>query len=351
MSRWRLAWPVAVGLLGAGLIALAAVRASRTTRGPASVPAATPGAVAVINGVAVVEMGLVQQRLSGVASAPIRAAAAPSAAKAYGVVMDLQPLADWRGHYVAAVALSGAARVRADTATAELERQRGLYRDGRNVSLRSLQAAGAGARAAGAAQAVAGARLQALRVQALQQFGPVLARWAGEGGATLQRLLQRREVLLRVALPPGALPPPRTLDVEMAVGSRRRARRVGAVARVDPPSQGDEQLFVLDAPLPANASVVVDLPAADGVATGSLVPLRAVVWTAGQPWVYVQRDASHFTRLPLLDATESAAGYFVPRGLTPGEPVVTQGAGLLLSQEQIAPPGASGCRDPECDDD
>jgi membrane fusion protein, multidrug efflux system len=95
--------------------------------------------------------------------------------------------------------------------------------------------------------------------------------------------------------------------------------------------------------------VIAALPA-PAVAGGVFVPLSAAIWYADQPWAYVRRDASHFARVPLLQATETSDGYIAHGGIAAGASVVTQGAGLLLSQEQTPPPNAAPCKDPECDD-
>ena len=91
------------------------------------------------------------------------------------------------------------------------------------------------------------------------------------------------------------------------------------------------------------------LPTSAQTTQGTFVPSSAVVWYAGQPWVYVQDRPTRFARRPLGRAAEAAGGFFVTEGLQPGERVVTGGAGLLLSEEQRPPPGGAGCKDPECD--
>jgi membrane fusion protein, multidrug efflux system len=320
----------------------------------ASVPAAAPAAaispVSVMNGLTVVEIKPSVQRASGLQEQTIGpAAATQGGATAYGVVMDLQPLLDWRGKYAGAQAQDGAARTQWGVARAELERQRQLRADDQNASLKSVQVAQAEeARAHSAAMAADGS-LRALQADALQQFGPVLAGWARGGQGPMPQLAARHASLVGMAL--GERAPPRTLQVSLGSGPRWNATWIGRAARADPRLGAGLQVYLVPGSLPANASVIAALPAAATPdTTGVFVPLSAVVWYADQPWAYVRRDASHFARVPLLQATETPDGYIAHGGVAAGASVVTQGAGLLLSQEQTPPPNAAPCKDPECDD-
>jgi hypothetical protein len=58
------------------------------------------------------------------------------------------------------------------------------------------------------------------------------------------------------------------------------------------------------------------------------VPRDAIVSFQGRSWVYVQRDATHFSR-------REVAGPFVTN-IAPGTRVVTTGAQELLSEEMRA---------------
>lgn len=307
------------------------------------------GAVSVVDGVTVVQLAAAVQRRSGLVAAPVAAAEVASESTVYGVVVDLQPLVDWHARFVTATAQAQAARSQQAAAEAELERTRALYDDARNASRKALDAAQASAQRERAAAQAAAAMLDALREQAAQQFGPVLAGWAVADGADLRRLLGRRDSI--VAIAPGAQvqAPPRALSVAMGGGARLPATWLSAAPQADARLGAGLQWYRVAAPLPANANVQAFLPATVG-RQGVFVPSQAVIWYADQPWTYVRRDASHFARVPLLGATETDGGFVAPAGIAPGQQVVTQGAGLLLSQEQLPPPGAPACKDPECDD-
>jgi hypothetical protein len=332
------------------IVLLLAVLAWWLARPASTPPAATPASpVSVVDGITVVQLAPAVQQRSGLVVRPVATASGVGAdATALGVVLDLQPVLDWRAHYVAAAAQSEATRTAWAVAQAELTRLRKLYADEQNVSLKAVQAAEAEEQRAHAAAQAATASQRALQVDALQQFGAVLAAWAAGAPGPMQQLAQHRSVLVGIALDPATGPPPKALQVSLAQGPSFNASWIGTSAQADARLGAPLQTYVVAASLPTHASVVAHLP---GGRTGGgvLVPLSAVIWYADQPWAYVQRDASHFARLPLLQPIETAEGYIAHGGIAAGAQVVTQGAGLLLSQEQTPPPGAPHCKDPECD--
>lgn len=311
---------------------------------PPAAPASRP--ISVIDGMTVVELSLAMQRRAGVQSQPLRLAAAPVGATTNGVVLDLQPLVVWASKLTGAEATAAAARAQAQAADADLARTRALYRDDQIVSLKSLQAAQSSAALATANARAAEAALKALRSEGRLTFGEAIASdIEHHAGLSL-----RDHAVIRVAMTSAGLAP-RTVQVAYGSGQPAPARWLSRAPQADAQLGADVQLYEADRALPADASVVVHLPGAASVGQGIFVPLQAVVWYADQPWVYVQRDPTHFARVALIDAQEQPEGFFVPQGLRAGQQVVTRGAGLLLSQEQTPPPGSgSGCKDPECDD-
>lgn len=319
---------------------------SRRAGAPPPPPQASP--VSVVNGLSVVMLQPSVQRASGLLEQTVGAApASAQGGTAYGLVMDVQPLVDWRGKYTAAQAQAQAARVQWAVAQAELERLRKLHADDQNASLKAVQAAQADEERARSAAQAAAASLRALQADALQQFGSVLAGWAQGRPGPLEQVLSHRSSLVSIALGDRAAPP--TLQVSLGSGPRWTSRWVGPAMQADPHLGPGLQVYLVPAGLPTHASVLAWLAVAADDA-GVFVPLPAVVWYADQPWAYVRRDASHFARVPLLQATETVDGYVAHGGIAAGASVVTQGAGLLLSQEQTPPPNAAACKDPECDD-
>lgn len=353
MNPGRKFLPWALGgvllVIAAAVIAWAASRHADAgdSKGAKASAAAASAPVTLVDGVTVIEVSSASQHNGGIVLQPLPAASAPAAATSYGVTMDMQPLSEWRAKFAAARAQAGAARTQAATAAADFARTRALHDDDQNASLKSLQAAKAAADEAKANVQAAEAALDGLRQQGTMQFGARLV--ADVLQSDQPTLLLGQRALLRVALAAGVTTP--SVAAATCGGPKLRARWIAPAPQADAQLGAHMQLYEVDAALPANASCTVTFPASASMSQGVQVPLDAVVWFADQPWVYVQRDDTHFARTLLAGANEQAQGFFVPDGLRAGQKVVTRGAGLLLSVEQAPPPGSgSGCKDPECDD-
>lgn len=295
--------------------------------------------VSVVNGQTVVQVDpAVQQhsRIETRQAAQANRGAAPRGTPLPGVVIDLQPLIEWRSQLAAARGRVDAAVAQARTSEAELARTQALYVDRENASRKALEAAQGTQVRDRSQQASARAALRAIEQKGREQFGPVLARTD-----LLDDLLAAHEALVAVAVgDSGGVP--RVLDIEMIGVPATRAAWLSAAARADANLGAGLQLYRVRRSLPANAPVVARAPAAGPA--GTLVPVPAVVWHAGQPWAYVRRDPSHFTRMTLGGAIETREGFVVPDGIRPGDAIVTQGAQLLLSRELLPPPGGAACR-------
>lgn len=354
MNVSRYAKPIAMSLLGIGLIAVAAaiVLFNRGTPAGAqrpTAPASSPSSV--LDGVTMVRVNVATQQRSGIAVQPLTATARRGETTVYGQVLDLQPLLDLRARHDAAQAELVAAQAAAAASRAEVERSRALYEDQRNISLKAYQAAQASDRADEAKAKAAQLSVRNVEAGARQQFGQTLAASAFDPGSSMfSRLLARQDVLVRVTLPPSAsMQAPAEIEVQASGGARSAGSLVSPAAQTDLGLAGSSFLYRVSTPLPTGASVVAYLPTSTQLTSGVLVPSNAVVWYAGQPWVYVQEGAARFARRPLGPADEVGGSYFATKGLRAGERVVTSGAGLLLSEEQRPPPGGAGCKDPECD--
>ena len=66
---------------------------------------------------------------------------------------------------------------------------------------------------------------------------------------------------------------------------------------------------------------------------GVAIPADAVVLSEDKAWCYIFEKPQTFRRLPIDLDRALDGGYFVARGIKPGQPVVVKGAGLLLARE------------------
>ncbi|MEO8039269.1 MAG: hypothetical protein ABI794_10900, partial [Betaproteobacteria bacterium] len=150
-------------------------------------------------------------------------------------------------------------------------------------------------------------------------------------------LLDQREVVVQMNIPhelERALPT-RPMSIEpTGGGTRARARLLSAAPGAAPGAIGSTWFYRVGAAgLRSGARVTGYLSTGEGKAKGVIVPERAVVWHAGRPWIYVQRDADRFVRTAVSANRLIPGGWFNTEGLEPGEPVVVTGAQLLLSEE------------------
>jgi multidrug efflux system membrane fusion protein len=344
---------VAQSILGLGLLAVAAALyfyANKPTA-PAQPPAVAPRSVSVVNGVTVITLKAATQQRSGIRVAPLAAASHRPEVTAYGTVLDLQPLFDLRSRYATAQAEAGAARAEASVTRAELERNRVLYEDDRNVSLKAFQAAQASDQAKAAKADAAAVGVRSIEAAAQQQFGQTVAGWAlGSPSPEFARLLRRADVLVRVTIATATpVKAAELIQVQAASTDRLPGHLVAAAAQSEPGVAGIGLLYRVPAALAAGSAVTAFLPASVQSEQGVFVPASAVVWYGGQPWVYTQTGDTTFARRSLGQPIEQDGGLFVAGALKPGERAVTQGAQLLLSEEQKPPASGAGCKDPECD--
>lgn len=357
MKFRRHATPIAIAILGFGLLAVAVVlylfmqtSAGHAAQAPAPALAGS-SPVSVINGITVVTLDPARQQQSGIRTEPLAASSHRTEVTAYATVMDLQPLVDLRSRHSAAQSDAVAAAALVVASRAEFERNRTLYADDRNVSLRAYQSAQAAFQADKAKTDAAALNIRNIEGAAEQQFGKKLARYALDPRSPeFERLLTRQDVLARVTLPPGTTQrAPSFIQVQPNAGARLPAYLVSPSAQNDPGIAGKSFIYRVPAPIAAGTPVVAFVPGAEQATPGAQVPSAAVIWYAGQPWVYVQSAPERFARRPLQQAVETDSGFFVPKGLKAGESVVTSGAQLLLSEEQRTPPGGAACKDPGCD--
>lgn len=304
----------------------------------------TPNTAAVEGGRAVVRATADSQAASGIETRPLAAGTSEAVLEAHGLVMDLQPLAEMRGRYLAAVAEARALRAGVVAAESEFRRMEALYRDDRNVSEQALRTAesrlrGEQARLAATEQAAASLR-DALR----GQWGTTISGWASDADSqVLQSLLDQRAFLIQLVLPYQA---PRdriqgavSVSPVMARENRRAARYIADSPRVDATLPGETYFYLVEGGgLRAGMRVTARISLGGDRLDGVVVPASAVVWYAGKAWAYVRKDAETFARYEVSTAQELDGGWFNAAGddgagLRAGDQVAVSGAQLLLSEE------------------
>ncbi|MEY2151155.1 MAG: hypothetical protein EPN68_06200 [Rhodanobacter sp.] len=278
---------------------------------------------------------------SGITTVALQATKQTTQAQATASVLDPQPLLALAVQLQAAHANAMAAAVAAHSAHAEAKRSAALYHDGENTSLQQVQAAEAAAAQAQAQQRIAQAQEAAARSSARAQWGASLASLAARGPLALKVYADGHSALLAVVLPAGS-PAPTGDSIEMSLPDRGplSAHLIGASPRADPVVQGATFFYRADGTgLRTDQRLTVTVPLGGAAQSGVTVPAMAVIWYAGQPWVYVETAAGHYQRRPLRVDARDASGWFEASGFRAGERVVVRGGELLISQELLPPPG------------
>jgi len=302
----------------------------------------SPVRIALENGMATLTVDATVEAASGIQMRALSAIEATSGATVYGTVMDLQPLTDLSSRYAATMADFDAAKAAAETAKAELDRTQTLYADAQNASLKTLQAARSANIAAMAKVKSTQASLDAIVTSARQQYGATVAGWIVlPASPDLARLLERREVLLRVVFPSGQSgAAPALLKITGDGVAPFEARLVSASPQADPGIQGQAYYYHAATQLGSGARVSARAPAGASAKAGILIPAGAIVWYGGQPWAYIQTGKDRFQRHAVDSRFPQDADFFVTDGFKPGDLVVIRGAQLLLSEESRAHGGS-----------
>jgi hypothetical protein len=277
-----------------------------------------------------------------------------TALRVYGSVVDIEPLLEMRGRYLAASAERRALDSALSAARADYRRAEVLYQDDRNISEQALRDAESRYRVAQARLDAAQSMQSALGDSLRTAWGPVVSEWATAAQPVpLGELRSRRSVLVQLVfpydLPRSAARPQLLLAPVTARENAAEARFVSAAPRVSAALPGNTYFYLVrGADLRVGARVVARVATDSAMVDGVIVPNTAVVWHAGKSWVYRKRDAETFGRYEISTASELGDGWFqatapetgsdeaaLPQSasLVPGDEVVISGAQLLLSEE------------------
>lgn len=330
------------------------IRGSNSAPGP-SAAAPDTQRVRMVNGESVLTLSPEIQRASGIDTAPLAVPATGAEHTAYASVIDLQPFFDLAQRLATARAEQDIVQSQAQTSQAQYERVQALYQDEHNMSAKSAQEARVLALSDQARMRANAITRDALQASLRQQFGDALAQAATQQGATLfLQLSGAKAAVARVTstTTERARFPERVM-LDTPDGQRVTARKLSLSPQADPVLQGVSYLYLLERTVPVGTRSLIHFstpengPAADSVA----IPSSAIVWYGGQRWSYLRTAPDRYTRRMVSSVVESSDGVIVIKGFHAGELVVTQGAQLLLSEEQRPQGIATQCKDPpECDD-
>ncbi len=298
-----------------------------------------PSAVGEKGGQVIVTLSPESQKASGLRTAVLGAARSEGAAIVYGTVVDLQPLYEQRGRYLAALAEARGLRAAVATSEAEYERARRLFADDRNVAERTVQAAEAQWRSDLARRQAAEQSARSTHDAMRAAWGSAIAAWATDpSGRSFDALATQQSVIVQVVFPhelqAAAGNAPLSIAPVSARGSRHPARFLSASPQTDAALPGATFFYVVDGKgLRAGMRVAGELKLGGKAREGVAVPEAAVVWHGGRAWAYVKEDPSTFVRTLVSTDDEIGDAWFNVDRFKSGDEVVVSGAQLLLSEE------------------
>ncbi len=295
----------------------------------------TPSRVVTENGRTIIKLSSETRKRAGLKAVPLEAGREQEQVSAPGVVLDVQGLVNLTTSYASAQANLRKAENNLSVSQSEYDRLKSLYAKEQNVSQKAFQA-GAGVFHNDQTDVQTAQQNIDLVTAALRQsWGHRIAQWVAADPPTLNRILNREDVLVEITLPAdGAATAPAELSLELPNQRRVVAKLVSRFPRVDPRIQGASFLYVAraEAMLAPGLNVVAHFrhgPRLKGV----IVPSSAVFWWQGEPWVYVETASGEFTREAVQAEHPVTGGFFCTAGFVPGEKVVVRGAEELLAIE------------------
>lgn len=299
-------------------------------------PVKPPQRVSVQNGESVITLNSDAQQRTGIEIATLHKAPHHEQLRGYGTVLDLQQLVDLNNSYVSATAQLQTAQAKLAASQPAFERAQTLYKNGQTISAAQLQTAEATYRIDQAARSTAESQLRTLSATAQQSWGPVLGQAIVSGSTMITRLIERRDFLVQITLPPGVfiVDPPQIAFVQRGDRARVQVRFVSPATKTDPKIQGLS--FFYSAPAQSGIlpglNVLALLPSSTKV-QAVLVPESALVWWQGKAWVYVRTGPENFTRREITTDQQAPQGGYIVQALPDEVAIVVQGAQSLLSEE------------------
>lgn len=152
--------------------------------------------------------------------------------------------------------------------------------------------------------------------------------------AILARLQSGKSVLVKVTFPIGVTVTAQKFAV-MRMGSASKNWNTSAAwdAPADATIPGRSLFALVDgSDLAQGERVIATIPTGAPLA-GVVVPQGALVMGEGDSWAYLKAGENNYVRSRIDTSRPENGGYFVTQGFTPGQEVVTSGAGQLYARE------------------
>jgi hypothetical protein len=292
--------------------------------------------VATKNGATVITIDDETQARSGIKTEALVAVAHQEEIRAYGMVLDVARLTELSNNYNRAQAQMQTAQAKLALSRADYDRATKLYKDHSAISEAQMQSAEATFVTDQANLAAAQAQVRSLTASAYQDWGVVIGKSLVDQSETVVRLIERRDFLLQITLPPGLVvtAAPATAAVESGKSARTKITFVSPATHIDPKIQGITLFYAAPAEsgLLPGMNVLAFLPTGKTI-DGVSVAASSVVWWQDRAWVYQRTSPDKFVRVEIATDMPVPGGGFIVAGMPPEVQIVSGGAQLLLSEE------------------
>ncbi|MDD5033705.1 MAG: hypothetical protein PHE55_03020 [Methylococcaceae bacterium] len=283
-----------------------------------------------------------QQKQSGLKTRILEARLLQAELPAYGRIMDIQPLLELRARFRSAQSELTIAEAALQLSRKNHDRLARLHAESIIATRELIQVQSQ--RASDQARREAARRhMWEVREEALQTWGGTWFHQAVEAESPLfESLLNHTQVLALIALPAGQTLPDNLRTLRIAPGGEpqraRQARLISPAPKTEETTQGETWFAIAEsAGLRTGMRLDARIPQGGLVATGVAIPLSAVVWHDGLPWVFVKTAENRFSRRLIAAHRDQGESWFVSEGFSPGEETVIVGAPMLLSEERRHP--------------
>lgn len=310
----------------------------------------TPNHISEKDGINIVSLSAASQQNSGISTQKLASSNFAGTLKSTGTVIAIDSLIEAKANYLRAQSEIALARAASGNNIQQYQRLKSLNDDDKNVSDKVVQDALASVNSDKAKITAAELQLSNLQNAVKLQWGETLADLVLNSKLVphLANLLNRKNVLVQVSLPPESPAPAAgsALNVSpLNTSSIIKAIYVSPAALSD--ANGYGKTFYYSAPaeqLRIGMRVNAETEASDNIGAsdsktnrGVVIPNQAIVWFGGKPWAYFKQGKSktgddQFVRKPINTDTEIAGGWF-NQGLNTESEIVISGAQLLLSEE------------------
>lgn len=259
--------------------------------------------------------------------------------KAQARVLDIAPLLALRARYQNAKSNAEIAAANLTASKQSFDRLHQLHRS-KAISTRRYQQARSHWLSDSAQLNARRINAENIYAEAVQNWGPELTGWAltRDNPSRFEKLLEHKSQLILVTLQPGVNLSADISTIAVSPQANRKKAIAGKLVSKSPKTDGLSQgaTYFFTAPVQdirIGMQLFAWVPTATRAMRAIEIPLSAIIWRNGKPWVYIKTDDDLFTRRIIEQYVELDQSWLVSRGFDAGEEIVISGGQMLLSEE------------------